>query len=843
MKNKYLFITFAFISALALSFMPVYTITSCEPFDPLYPINEPTDLSGNSEIAVQFLIPNYKDLSSRELNPNVRIYAPQSKKVRLSIKTGSSFTTFDTMDIDLGDETPSTYEYNGLPINVWSGTFTDLKAGVYAANSLRIELLDSTDTPITVGYNSTAVTAVDWQSKSVMFFPVPVSPSNSGSLTHGEMKFYKIDLYADVEYKLTLTVTGHLPDIILFKTDGTIHEYYQINENENFELELYSEQFISYYAGIYAHVGDVSNYYLNLSYNIDLSDSEFIDDFNDGTLNGWETSRNNTGIPLADIVDDDAERGKVIVFNAANTTGGSTSSITKTVISPVPMALSFLIKTDLNGDFGNLVLKINDNEITSFAGLRGSWRSETVIVNAGTNKIEFVLVKKTNSQNTGDITNTIRLDNISFVEDATASVVLYPRGNLNTYVGAPDNEKIQFRAEALRKDGTIRENASGFVFSAGVNSATGLFTPSTTGKTHVTVTQDGKSATRNITVHPANYLRLPYTYPGTGVTYNGYAGTEGSLTTNGGVTVTYPSAAVFNADGFFTLEGTVNNSAVYNYAYVKVVKTGTSLETYYLVRDNFKQRIWLRFGPGSYTVTVAGLSSITLSPQLGADGDFTGGSFYGNPVTFTVTNTRNDGTSVDGETPDRRFIYPSYLVQSDDFRITNLASDLTYGLTDNAAKIKAIHDYIIANTVYDRVSFNNPNARRKQDALTVMGTRHNNDAQYPGGHFLAVCEGYSNLFAALLRASGFEVRYVSGSGHGWNHVYVNGGWKLFDVTWDDPVPGGSEIGDMGPYYISYKYFMLNDLSGVSGDHYGYEIASGRFVNNTPVQQGAPDGWY
>jgi len=370
--------------------------------------------------------------------------------------------------------------------------------------------------------------------------------------------------------------------------------------------------------------------------------------------------------------------------------------------------------------------------------------------------------------------------------------VLYPRGNLNTYIGAPENERIQFWAQTFRKDGTIRENDSEFVFTgAGVNSATGLFTPITPGNIQVRVTVDNKSMSGNITVHPENYLRMPYTYPGTGITYDGYIGTEGSLTTNGGVIITYPSETTFSADGFFTLEGTIDNNAVYNYAYVRVVKTDdSSLETYYLVRDSFKQRIWLRFGAGDYTVTVAGISSITLSSELGAEGDFRGCSTYGNPVTFTVTNTRNEGTGADDLIPDKRFFYPSYLIQSDNFIITNLAADLTYGLHYNRDKIKIIHDFIIMNTVYDTISYNNVNARKKQDAVTVAGTRYKIDTQYPDGHFLAVCEGYSNLFAALARASGFETIYVfsESMGHGWNHTFLNGSWKLFDLTWNDPVP-------------------------------------------------------
>jgi transglutaminase-like putative cysteine protease len=433
------------------------------------------------------------------------------------------------------------------------------------------------------------------------------------------------------------------------------------------------------------------------------------------------------------------------------------------------------------------------------------------------------------------------------VPDVTDSVVLYPRGNLNTYVGAPENERIRFRAEALRSDGTVRRNVTGFTYSgSGVNSSTGVLTPVSAGTATVSVSIGGRTASRDVTVHPANYKRLPYTYPGTGLTYNGFTGgTEGSTTVTGGLTVTYPAETRFSADGFFTLEGTVNNSAVHNYAYVRVTKNNTldTLTTYF-VKDNFKQRIWLRFGQGDYTVTVHGLSSITIN----SEGHISGISWHSG-ITYNVTNTRNDGRSVDGSTPDRRFIYPSYIIQSDDFRITNLASDLTYGLTDNVAKIKAIHDYIVAHTVYDRMSYEIPAMHKNQDALTVLGTRYFFDSQYINGHFLAVCEGYSNTFAALARAAGFEVKYISSNpmNHAWNNIFVNGGWKFVDVTWNDPsVVGASStnIVDGGPSSVRYDYFLLDNLRGVNNSHFdGTQDNSRSVIPAVPRRHGTLEGWY
>jgi hypothetical protein len=516
----------------------------------------------------------------------------------------------------------------------------------------------------------------------------------------------------------------------------------------------------------------------------------------------------------------------------------------------VDSALTFKYKNEMYTSTQIFTVYLDGTAAITLTGGGGTspWLSKSILIPAGSHAVKFEVVV-TGSIGGGNILNAVYLDDISLVQDITDSVRIIPGGEQNTYVGGYD---IQYSAQALRSDGSVREGVS-FTYDGGANPSTGLFTPSTAGTYYVTASGDGKNATSDtLMVHPADYLRQPYYYPGTGVTYTGYTGTEGTLATSyGGVTITYPVETTFNADGFFTLEGTIDNAPVYNYAYVAVYKgadtsNSNPLQTYYLIRDTFKTRIWLRFGSGLYTIRIWGLDSITLSSGLGAEGDYRAWSGHLS-TTFTVTNTANDGAGVDGTTPDRRFIYPSYLMQSDDFLVTNLVSHLTYGLTDPVDKIKAIHDYLVTNTVYDHDSFPDPSMRKKQDALTVLGTRYTIDTQYPDGHYLAVCEGYANASSALIRVAGIETKYQSSSPmeHGWNHIYVDGGWKLYDATWDDPGPGGSVIGDFGPTSVRYTYFLIG-LTGVNGDHYDDTTDMRRSVLPTPTlprQKGVPDGWY
>jgi hypothetical protein len=329
-----------------------------------------------------------------------------------------------------------------------------------------------------------------------------------------------------------------------------------------------------------------------------------------------------------------------------------------------------------------------------------------------------------------------------------------------------------------------------------------------------------------------------YYYPGTGKTYAGFQGTKGKLATSyDEVTVTFPMETSFSADAFFTLEGRVKNPGSYNYALVKVEKNDNpDLTTSYWVRGVFKTRIWLRFGSGDYTVTVTRVSEVTAvgSP----DGNPNGGAILGwryytsGNITFTVTNTQ----SGDG---DARWIYPSAVVQSDDPLVTQTASTITAGLVSDRDKARAVHDYLVQNTVYDMVDYLDHSKHRKQDAVTVLETRYQEDSQYPGGHFLAVCEGYANTAAALLRAVGVKMKYIESTpmSHAWNNVYIGGYWKFMDVTWDDSVP------DQGPTYTRYTYFLLDSLSGVNYDHYDYYDGTRVVRPAIPTQRGMPDGWY
>lgn len=139
-------------------------------------------------------------------------------------------------------------------------------------------------------------------------------------------------------------------------------------------------------------------------------------------------------------------------------------------------------------------------------------------------------------------------------------------------------------------------------------------------------------------------------------------------------------------------------------------------------------------------------------------------------------------------------LLPSLDVQSTHPEIVALASEITRELQDDREKLIAIHDWVAANIRYD-VEDLPPPVEKPQDALSTLRRRS------------GVCTGYSNLTAALLRASGVPAKVIEGwardpdetwaellnrcpeadfpdGNHAWNEVFVDGRWVSVDVTWD-----------------------------------------------------------
>lgn len=128
-------------------------------------------------------------------------------------------------------------------------------------------------------------------------------------------------------------------------------------------------------------------------------------------------------------------------------------------------------------------------------------------------------------------------------------------------------------------------------------------------------------------------------------------------------------------------------------------------------------------------------------------------------------------------------------VQKDDSQIVSLATKIVAGLKTDYDKAKAVYDWVSSNIHYDMDAFNTDNIV-DQDAINTLNNKR------------AVCEGYANLTAALLRSldipTGVVYGYALGvdtsdywvtpfkmpsANHAWNEVYIDGKWLIIDSSW------------------------------------------------------------
>ena len=421
-----------------------------------------------------------------------------------------------------------------------------------------------------------------------------------------------------------------------------------------------------------------------------------------------------------------------------------------------------------------------------------------------------------------------------------ATYELSPKGVQNVIKG----ESLTYTLKLSYMDGTTESKSE-------------TFTAETIGENDFSVSYGCVKVDTKVNVLSEDYLTESITYMGN--TYNGIdmSTVDGSvenvnvnlevpgmnvdnIKATAKLAVSYPTGNTFSADGFFPLKLNVNNPDAYQFMYI-VISNGTNEETYWYrgnpdsTEGELETRIWLRWGVGSYTVKLyeGHFSSWTQEAYDNEKNEGPNGVIYQGDnlailttnmnypaVTFTVTNTRNeDGT----------WLYPSNVVQADDIAIMNKVADITYGLETAYDKAKAIHDWIVLNHYYDEDSLYNEANRKRQDAVAVMK------------YGMAVCEGYANLAAAMIRNCGIQVKYVSSStmNHGWNHVNVgtgeNADWRLLDCTWDDPI-GNNLPAD----YIRWDNCLVENLKGGKDPHSAsdQEASIGRSIS---IDRGHDDG--
>lgn len=107
------------------------------------------------------------------------------------------------------------------------------------------------------------------------------------------------------------------------------------------------------------------------------------------------------------------------------------------------------------------------------------------------------------------------------------------------------------------------------------------------------------------------------------------------------------------------------------------------------------------------------------------------------------------------------------------------------------------------------------------------------------------CESYQRIYSKLLDAAGIANGRITGNGHTWNAVKIDGKWCQMDLTWDDT--SDNWYGDLDQRHL---YFGLTDelMAIAHSDHTasyqkdGYAYRSTDLSNNYFVQTGKADEW-
>lgn len=238
---------------------------------------------------------------------------------------------------------------------------------------------------------------------------------------------------------------------------------------------------------------------------------------------------------------------------------------------------------------------------------------------------------------------------------------------------------------------------------------------------------------------------------------------------------------------FYTVM-TSNSKVIYknvdvgsDWVWFKIYKDG-HIEDQFLKTDNgmLNGTLYLHFGPGQYSIHTLTSDS---SQEYGTYYDFRN---------FVINN--NDKR-------DMSYLLPTSVSQSDSAEIRKLAADITRNDYSDMEKTKAIHDWVCTNILYDVKTYQSGNTDNLAcDALSVIHTKS------------TICEGYSNLTAALNRAAGIKSKVIigtdnTGAGHAWNETFIDGSWILQDTTWD---AGGITKDGSFEQQLSDKYFNPNE---------------------------------
>lgn len=233
-----------------------------------------------------------------------------------------------------------------------------------------------------------------------------------------------------------------------------------------------------------------------------------------------------------------------------------------------------------------------------------------------------------------------------------------------------------------------------------------------------------------------------------------------------GITLDSPTYGGDETELTYSIKGSIDKDTPFaketTHLYITTKKDGEeALAVIPVTNYTFDDEFYLRFGPGTYEVTV----SVPEIKEKNSDK-----FYYQGVAQFTVENTT---------TEDQRDSLPSRGVQSDSPEIIAIAKDLMKDTMSDREKAKAVYEYTAKTISYDVKKLKNSEFEWDDSALKVLNLK------------TGICQDYAYLAIALLRAGDMEARYIAGSAgsgfnyarHAWVEVKVDGEWLTMDPTW------------------------------------------------------------
>jgi hypothetical protein len=275
-------------------------------------------------------------------------------------------------------------------------------------------------------------------------------------------------------------------------------------------------------------------------------------------------------------------------------------------------------------------------------------------------------------------------------------------------------------------------------------------------------------------------------------------------------------------DNMLILES-VPDGPLFNYFHIQIYPADYSEDAIYIILPRTLVGDYQLCCPlpqlsdGTYSFTVRTASTEALYWKfdhwinvIGAHVPFSVVDGKANFIAFPVYQSNLDKVSKYRFDPEALDFYRKATgdIESDSDEIIKLAERITPDADTDYEKARLVHDWIAENIWYDLdAAAKYPNIPRGT-ALSVLHDKR------------GVCQGYSELTAAMLRSLNIPCKVVIGelSGtasskilwypHAWNEFYADGRWINLDVTADSV--NYYENGEFGEQHTVYESYFIFD---------------------------------